>query len=198
MTSTQRALRFSVRDVREPRTRCLRTPTPSPRAALQFRVLTLAVSSHSQEREDVPAVVEPQPEHPVIGGDPGASAQDNGAMPARGTVATPERAAPVLPAPADEASVAAILAADAAALPVPLESSRRAARARVVEPVRPRKWLALAVRFLAEKRFARLRSRALLKSYESVRAAAPQLAGRELYARVVIESGFEPKDAQVV
>jgi hypothetical protein len=63
---------------------------------------------------------------------------------------------------------------------------------------RPGAWLRVALDFIAEKRFASRRSRNLLQLYERIRIGAPQLKGKDLYARVVIESGLDPREAQGV
>jgi hypothetical protein len=49
-----------------------------------------------------------------------------------------------------------------------------------------------------EKRFAKRRSRELLELYQRARGKEPELSGKALYAGVVIQAGYDAKEAQGV
>src|SRR5262249_39508862 len=100
------------------------------------------------------------------------------------------------------ASVAAILS-EAAPLAHPTagldKASSNAPRETSATMVPPRSiwaWFRLPMRLLAERRFAHQRSHELLKLYGLAHDSAPHLSGKELYLRVVIQAGYDPKAAQ--
>jgi hypothetical protein len=101
---------------------------------------------------------------------------------------------------ADEKSAIALLEEDAGHTSDAVSGQSAACREdRSQNPWRLLQWLRTAADFVVETRFARRRSRALLGAWQQIiQSGASQLSDRDVYARVVVEVGFSPDEAQGV
>jgi hypothetical protein len=62
----------------------------------------------------------------------------------------------------------------------------------------PRRGFGAWLNSIGEKRFANRRSRELLELYQQARGREPLLSGKTLYVGVVMQAGYDAKEAQAV